>query len=187
VATTFLNWLPKFIFDTFHYDVAQSSLISTAWPLASLIGALSGGVIADWASRKSPGGRIMVQSAALMLAAPFVFITGWSPSLSIVVVALIGAGLCKGFYDANIFAALYDVIPARDRGTAAGVMNTAGWTIGALVPYAVGVASTRYGMGGAIASTAFIYVLVSLLAAIACRLAITRARSLKLTTGEPQP
>ena len=35
-------------------------------------------------------------------------------------------GVCKGFYDSGIFAALYDTIePAR--GTAAGIMNTVGW------------------------------------------------------------
>ena len=180
VATTFLAWLPKFIYDSFQFDLAKSSIISTAWPLASLVGALGGGVAADWASRRSPGGRIMVQSVGLLVAAPFVFLVGWSPSLTVVIVALIGAGLCKGVYDANIFAALYDVVPAADRGTAAGLMNTVGWTGGFIAPVAVGTASKYFGMGGVIASTALVYVVVSLLAAIACRLAITGARALAL-------
>ena len=40
-------------------------------------------------------------------------------------------GLCKGCYDAGIFASLYDVVPPRSRATAAGLMNTLGgaWLI----------------------------------------------------------
>ena len=40
-------------------------------------------------------------------------------------------GLCKGFYDAGIFASLYDVVHPRSRASAAGVMNTVGWIGGA--------------------------------------------------------
>jgi hypothetical protein len=51
--------------------------------------------------------------------------------------------VCKGFYDANIFAGLYDVIPPRARGTAAGIMNTVGWGGGALGPLAFGSFAKR--------------------------------------------
>ena len=67
-----------------------------------------------------------MQSLGLILAAPFVFLDRvgrhrW-PTL---IAALIGAGLCKGIYDANIFASLFDVVRPEDRGTAAGLMNYA--------------------------------------------------------------
>ncbi len=68
-----------------------------------------------------------------------------------VIAALIGAGLCKGIYDANIFASLFDVVPPEDRGTAAGLMNTVGWTGGFLAPWTVGKASKSFGLDGAIA------------------------------------
>ena len=55
VAATFLTWLPLYIFEKFELDLADSSLISTVWPLASLAGALGGGVAADWAARRSRG------------------------------------------------------------------------------------------------------------------------------------
>ncbi len=177
VAATFLAWLPLYLFEKFDLELANSSLISTAWPLASLVGALGGGVAADWAARHSSGGRILVQSVGLILAAPFVFLAGQSTSLSIIIVALMGAGLCKGIYDANIFASLYDVIPPQDRGTAAGLMNTVGWTGGFLAPWAVGKASKQFGLGMAIASTSVVYLLVGLLAWFASRLAVARARS----------
>ena len=95
-----------------------------------------------------------------------------------VIAALIGAGLCKGIYDANIFASLFDVIPPEDRGTAAGLMNTVGWTGGFLAPWVVGRASQEFGLGVAIGSTAAVYLLVGLLAWFASRLAVARSRSL---------
>jgi MFS family permease len=176
VATTFLTWLPLYLFEKFDLEVAQSSVISTAWPIASMVGALLGGVAADWAARRSAGGRILVQSVGLVIAAPFVFLAGRSPSLGIVIVGLIGAGLCKGIYDANIFASLFDVVAPKDRGTAAGLMNTVGWTGGFVAPWAVGKASKAFGLGVAIGSTATVYLLVGLLAGFASHLAVARHR-----------
>jgi MFS family permease len=56
VAATFLAWLPLYIFESFKLGLADSSMISTSWSLASLAGALCGGVAADWAARHAAGG-----------------------------------------------------------------------------------------------------------------------------------
>ena len=76
VAAAFLTWLPMFIFRRFSLNVAASSLTSIIWSLASLVGALGGGWVADLAARQRRGGRIRVQSAGLILGAPFVFLAG---------------------------------------------------------------------------------------------------------------
>src|SRR5271157_6168077 len=110
VAAAFLTWLPTFIYRKFAMGVSGSSTTSTVWPLASLVGALCGGVLADWAARHRKGGRILVQSLGLILGAPFVFLAGWSGSFAMLVASLAAAGLCKGVYDANIFASLFDVV-----------------------------------------------------------------------------
>jgi MFS family permease len=174
VAGTFLAWLPSYIFEHFELGLSESSLTSTFWPLASLPGAVCGSVAADWAFKRRRGGRIRVQSAGLIAASPFVFLTGSATSVPGLVLGLAGAGVCKGVYDANIFASFYDVIPAQDRGTAAGLMNTVGWTGAALAPWAVGFASERFGMGVTIAATAAVYLLGGLLALLAARLAEAR-------------
>jgi MFS family permease len=174
VAATFLTWLPAYIFRNFQLPLGGSSLASMFWPLASLPGAVLGGVLADRAARRSRGGRIRVQSAGLFLAAPFVFLTGKSSSVPILLAALVGAGLCKGIYDANIFAALFDVVAPDDRGTAAGLMNTVGWTGGFAAPMVIGTASERFGLGAAITATAAVYLLVGLIALWAALLADRR-------------
>src|SRR5208282_3156468 len=96
VASTFLAWLPAYVFRHFKLGLGYSAFTSTFWPLASVPGALCGGFLADWAARRRKGGRIRVQSLGLILAAPFVFVTGSSTSLPIMIAALIGAGMCKG-------------------------------------------------------------------------------------------
>ncbi len=176
VAATFLAWLPSFIFERFDLELSSSALASTFWPLASLPGAVFGGVAADWAGTRSRGGRIRVQSLGLIVAAPFVFLTGWATSVPILIAALIGAGMCKGIYDSNIFASLFDLIRPEDRGTAAGLMNTVGWTGGLVAPTAVGFASEKLGLGVTIASTAAVYLLSGLLALLAARLAEPNTR-----------
>ncbi len=171
VAAAFLTWLPTFIYRKFAMGVSGSSTTSTVWPLASLVGALCGGVLADWAARHRKGGRILVQSLGLILGAPFVFLAGWSESFSMLVASLAAAGLCKGIYDANIFASLFDVVRPDDRGTAAGLMNSVGWTGGFLAPVAVGLGSRKLGLSVAIASTAAVYLFVGILALVAAHLA----------------
>jgi MFS family permease len=171
VAATFLTWLTHYIYEKFSMSLSGSSGTSAAWSLASLAGALCGGVLADWRARKSKGGRIRVQSLGLILGAPFVFLAGWSESWLMLIGSLMGAGLCKGIYDANIFASLFDVVRPEDRGTAAGLMNSVGWTGGFVAPTAVGLASEHFGLSVAIGSTAAVYLLVGLLALAAAHLA----------------
>jgi MFS family permease len=82
-------------------------------------------------------------------------------------------------YDANIFASLFDVVGPEDRGTAAGLMNSVGWTGGFLAPVAVGLGSKYFGLSLAIASTAAVYLFVGLLALLAAHLAEVQGSSSK--------
>jgi MFS family permease len=174
VAATFLAWLPAYIFRNFDLGLGRSGLASMFWPLASVPGAILGGFLADWAALRTRGGRICVQSAGLVIAAPFVYLTGVSTSVPVLLAALAGAGLCKGVYDANIFAALYDVVTPEDRGTAAGLMNTVGWFGAFPAPIVIGTISTLYGLGLAITATAAVYLLVGMIALLAAWLAARR-------------
>lgn len=170
VATAFMTWLTMFLFGKFGMSMAQSSLASAVWPMASLVGCLCGGYVADLAARR-PGGRIRVQALGLLCGAPFVLATGAASTLPMAVAALVGVGVCKGVYDANIFASLYDVVRPPLRGTAAGLMNTVGWTGGSLAPIVVGILADYRGLGLAIASTAGVYVVAGALALFASVLA----------------
>ena len=141
------------------------------------LGAVSAASLADWAARRRKGGRIRVQSLGLILGAPFVFLTGWSTSVAHADRGPDRGGLLQGHLRCQIFASLFDVVRPEDRGTAAGLMNTVGWTGGLVAPFAVGTASEYFGLGLAIASTAAVYLLVGILAFVAARLAESRKPS----------
>jgi MFS family permease len=176
VAMALLTWLPNYVKESYGLELTGATIVASLFmPSANLVGALCGGVLADRAAGRA-GGRIRVQAAGLLLGAPFVFLVGSAGSIPVLIVALIGIGLCKGVYDANIFASVYDVIPAEVRGTAAGLMNTVGWVGGSLAPLAIGLAGDRSGLGPAIAATAAIYLAAGSVALVAAWLAARRAK-----------
>jgi sugar phosphate permease len=161
VAAIVLTWMPSFLNRKFGMSLAAAGFSSTFYlQIASVLGVISGGVLADRLARRRPGGRMMTQAIGLIAGVPFIFITGWTLSVPVLVVALAGFGYFKGLYDANIWASLHDVVPARLRATAVGVMNSAGWIGGGFAPVAIAMASDRYGMSAAISASSIVYLLV---------------------------
>ena len=173
VAMVLLSWMPKFLYDRFGLSVALAGLSATLFAqLASMCGSPLGGWFADRLQATQPGGRIAVQAAALFCGAPFVLLCSITRTPSVVAFALTAWGFFKGLYDANIFASLFDVIPAELRGSAAGVMNMVGWLVGGgLAPVTVGFLSQRLGLTVAIGCTASVYVLGAALLFTASHLA----------------
>jgi MFS family permease len=76
----------------------------------------------------------------------FVATVGLCTTTPVLIAAMTAFGLCKGCYDAGIFASLFDQVEPEARASAAGIMNTVGWSGGALGPLFVGLA-THYGGG----------------------------------------
>lgn len=139
VATIFLTWTPTFLVEKFGFRLTTAGLSGSAFiHLASAISVPVAGVLADRLAARFSGGRMIVQIAGLVIGAGFVFLVGSTKTVSVLLFAMVCFGLCKGFYDSNIFAAVYDVVHPRVRASAAGIMNTVGWGGGALGPLAVG-------------------------------------------------
>jgi MFS family permease len=144
VATIFLTWTPTFLVEKFGFGLAEAGLYGTAFiHLASALSAPAGGALADRLARGMAGGRMLVQALGLLLGAGFVVLVGTAADVAVLVAAMTLFGVCKGLYDSNIFASLYDVVEPRARATAAGVMNMAGWGGGALGPLWVGLMATH--------------------------------------------
>lgn len=176
VATIFLTWTPTFLVDKFQYDLATAGLNGTIFiHLASALTVPLMGYVADRAALRWPRGRIIPQAAGLLLGSIFVAWVGMANSRFTLIIAMTLFGICKGAYDSGIFASLFDVIPARSRGTAAGLMNTVGWGGGALGPYFTGwfsehgpYASQIDNMSAAITSCSALYLASGIVLAIVC-------------------
>lgn len=160
VAMIFLTWLPTYLKRHFDMSLTLSGLTATLWLQAgSVIGVLIGGWLADRWVRRWRGGRMLVQAIGLFAGGPLIFLTGWTLSVPLLVGTLIGIGLFKGFYDSNIWAALYDFVPASRRATAMGFMNALGWLGGSTAPILFALAAERFGMSAALSATSLIYIL----------------------------
>jgi MFS family permease len=171
VAAIFLTWTPTFLVEKFHFKLTSAGLSGSVFiHLASALSVPLGGWLADRWSQRIAGGRMLVQAAGLLSGSLFVFLVGSTNQINVLLVSMTLFGICKGLYDSNIFAALFDVVEPRARATAAGFMNTVGWGGGALGALAVGWAS-KHGrhptemenMSEAIALCALVYVVSSLL------------------------
>jgi MFS family permease len=175
VATIFLTWTPTFLVEKFGFKLASAGLSGTVFiHLASAASVPLAGTLADRLTRRTAGGRMLVQALGLLVGAAFVVLVGRTADTTTLILAMTAFGVCKGFYDSGIFASLFDAIEPRARGTAAGLMNTVGWGGGALGPVFVGWTS-KYGsrptevenMSDAIAFGGIIYLVAAVLVAAA--------------------
>src|SRR5712692_757442 len=164
VAMIFLTWMPSFLYRKFNLSLAMAGVSATAYlQIASVLGVLSGGVLADRLARTNRGGRMLTQAIGLALGVPFIFLAGWTLSVPVVIAALTGFGYFKGLYDANIWASLHDVVRPERRASAVGFMNSLGWIGGGVAPVAIAAASERFGMSACISANSVIYLLVAVL------------------------
>ena len=164
VASIFLTWMPSFLYNKFNMSLSMAGLNATFYlQMASVLGVISGGFLADKLAKNHRGGRMIAQSIGLIMGVPFIFLAGWTLSIPILILALIGFGYFKGLYDANIWASLHDVVKPKNRATAVGFMNSIGWFGGGIAPIAIAYAGTKYGMSASISATSALYLVFGLL------------------------
>jgi MFS family permease len=134
VAAFFLVWMPSFMKEKFGLNLAMAGLEATVFiQVASMFGAAAGGTMADRWRALRPGGRMLVQALGALLGAPFIFLCGTTRDHLTVIVAMTLFGFCKGIYDSNIWASLFDVIRPSRRGAGVGLMNMVAWLGGSLL------------------------------------------------------
>jgi MFS family permease len=184
VAAIFLTWTPTFLVEKFHFKLTSAGLSGSIFiHLASAWSVPVAGWVSDLLARRFPGGRTFTQAAGLLVGASFVYMVGFTQDIITLVVCMTLFGFCKGFYDANIFAALYDVVPPRARGTAAGIMNTVGWGGGAIAPWWFGKFAMQPGhtevenMSRGISSVSILYIVAAAL--LLCAAFVTAKRDVR--------
>jgi MFS family permease len=173
VAMIFTVWLPTFLYRTFHMSLTVSGFNASAYlQIASVVGVLCGGTLADGLVRRrrgEQGARMRVQALGLFCGVPFLFLSGWVATAAAVMGAMIGFGFFKGVYDSNLWAALYDVTPIERRGVSLGIMNSLGWLGGAIAQLCIGFASDRFGMNNCLSATAVVYLGIAIAMALGAR------------------
>lgn len=162
------NWLPTLFAENLGLDMAQAGPMSTITIAASsFVGVLLGGVLSDKWVLRNIRGRIYTSAIGLGMTIPALILLGFGHS----VVAVVGAGMLFGIgfgmFDANNMPILCQIISAKYRATAYGVMNMVGVFAGAAVTHLLGkwTDGGNLGMGFAVLGG---IVIVALALQLAC-------------------
>lgn len=157
------NWLPTLFADNLGLEMAQAGPMSTITIAASsFVGVLLGGVLSDKWVLRNIRGRIYTSAIGLGMTIPALILLGFGHS----VVAVVGAGMLFGIgfgmFDANNMPILCQIISAKYRATAYGVMNMVGVFAGAAVTHLLGkwTDGGNLGMGFAVLGGIVIVALV---------------------------
>ena len=162
------NWLPTLFEKNLGLDMALAGPMSTITIAASsFVGVLLGGVMSDKWVQRNIRGRIYTSAIGLSMTIPALVLLGFGHS----VVAVVGAGMLFGIgfgmFDANNMPILCQIISAKYRATAYGVMNMVGVFAGAAVTHLLGkwTDGGNLGMGFAVLGG---IVIVALVLQLAC-------------------
>ena len=133
------DWMPPILRKMFDLGEGRSGLWATLpVTIASFVGALCGGVIADAWMRGTARGRIFTSAAGMVLCIPALFGVGYAPSLSVAIVCLVVFGIGWGFFDCNNMPILCQIVRPELRATGYGIMNLVSISAGAFATWRVG-------------------------------------------------
>jgi MFS family permease len=173
----YFTWMPTFLHEKFGLSLKHAGFSAMFWSnLFALIGVLVAGRLSDaWAARRSTL-RIEFEYAGLFLGAPFIALMGLADNLHLCYVGLAGFGLCRGIYDSNLFAALFDVIEPRYRASATGTMLAASFALSGFAPLVLGWAKSTIGLTAAFGCLSLVYLASAGLVLAATKLTFPRDR-----------
>lgn len=162
------NWLPTLFAENLGIPMAEAGPISTITIAASsFIGVIAGGVLSDkWVARNIRG-RIYTSAIGLGMTVPALVLLGVGHSIVAVVGAGVLFGVGYGMFDANNMPILCQIISAKYRATAYGIMNMVGVFAGAAVTHILGRFTDGGNLGTAFAVLGSV-VLAALILQLSC-------------------
>lgn len=133
------NWLPTLFAENLHIDMTLAGPISTITiAVSSFVGVIIGGILSDRWVQRNIRGRIYTSAIGLSMTIPALLLLGLGHSMPAVVGAGLLFGVGFGIFDANNMPILCQIISAKYRATAYGIMNMTGVFAGAAVTHVLG-------------------------------------------------
>ena len=157
------NWLPTLFATNLGIPMSQAGPMSTITiAFSSFVGVLMGGVLSDKWVQRNIRGRIYTSAIGLGMTIPALCLLGFGHSLVAVVGAGLFFGIGYGIWDANNMPILCQIISAKYRATAYGIMNMVGVFAGAMVTQVLGTWTDNgnLGMGFAMLGSVVLVALV---------------------------
>ncbi len=165
------DWMPAILKAEFGIGQGLAGVSATLyWQAAAIVGAITGGWLADRWMRRSPRGRIFTSAIGMALIVPAMFGVGYAPQTGMLWVAvafLILFGLGWGFFDSNNMPILCQIARPELRATGYGIMNFVSISCGGFADWGFGMMRDRqvplFGIFGVFASAAVLSTLLVLL------------------------
>ncbi len=134
------DWMPDILKEKFSLGQGKAGMTAVLYvQIASLAGAVIGGVLADRWMRHTPRGRIFTSAIGMMMFLPALFSVGNAGTLTVAVTGLIVFGLGWGFFDCNNMPILSQITRPELRATGYGIMNAISISCGGLGDWGFGV------------------------------------------------
>jgi len=162
------DWMPEILREKFGLGQGSAGVKAILFvQVASLVGVIVGGALADRWMRHTARGRIFVSAIGMILFLPALFSVGNAGTLTVAVVGLIVFGFGWGFFDCNNMPILCQIARPELRATGYGIMNLVSISCGGFGDWAFGALRDRHVplnlIFGAFAGIALLSVLIVLL------------------------
>lgn len=157
---TFLNWLPLYFGEAFGMTLGAAGFAGTFMlQISTVLGIAAGGWVSDRAAARDPRRRMLVQGLSYLAAAPFLLLFLTHPGFAVVATAVSAFSFFRGLGQANENPTLCEVVPAKYRSTAIGIMNTCATAAGGLGVLLAGVFKGAFGLNAIFAGISLLFVL----------------------------
>jgi MFS family permease len=165
------DWMPAILKAEFNIGQGLAGVSATLyWQVAAIVGAVTGGWLADRWMHRTARGRIYVSAIGMSLIVPAMFGVGYAPETGLLWVAiafLVLFGIGWGFFDSNNMPILCQVARPELRATGYGIMNLVSISCGGFADWGFGLLRDRhvplFGIFSVFASTAVISIVLVLL------------------------
>lgn len=133
------DWMPDILREKFTLGQGKAGVTAVLYvQLASIMGVLLGGWLADSLMKRTDRGRIITSALGMSFFLPALFGVGHAGTLAFAIGCLMLYGIGWGFFDCNNMPILCQVVRAPLRGTAYGVMNMISIAMGGLADWGFG-------------------------------------------------
>jgi MFS family permease len=139
------DWMPEILREKFSLGQGKAGVSAILYvQLASFVGVLIGGTLADRWMKTTNRGRIYTSAIGMALFLPALFGVGNAPTLTIAIMGLIIFGFGWGFFDCNNMPILCQIVRPELRATGYGIMNFVSISCGGFGDWAFGALRDRH-------------------------------------------
>jgi MFS family permease len=138
-SVSLITWGIDFVKDYKDFSVEEAAVkLAVIAVIASLLGVLCGGGVADRLQKRFAYGRLVAIGMALLLATPFLLFAILSDNKPVVLWGLFIAGFFMSWYHGPVTAVIHDMMPRRAHSTSIGLYMFFTQLVGGFGPKIVG-------------------------------------------------